>query len=89
MQYRASEQISSRVLDNIEGKDPKNKGLIWHWQGSGKTLTMIFAANKLYRHPELQNPTVFFVVDREELETQLSDEFNALHINPSCGLSMR
>jgi type I restriction enzyme, R subunit len=54
--------------------------LIWHWQGSGKTLTMIFAANKLYRHPELQNPTVFFVVDREELETQLSDEFNALDI---------
>ena len=80
MQYRAAEQISSRVLGNIKGKDPKNKGLIWHWQGSGKTLTMIFAANKLYRHPDLQNPTVFFVVDREELETQLSDEFNALDI---------
>ena len=80
MQYRAAEQISSRVLNNIEGKNHKNKGLIWHWQGSGKTLTMIFAANKLYRHPELQNPTVFFVVDREELETQLSDEFNALDI---------
>jgi type I restriction enzyme R subunit len=41
---------------------------------------MIFAANKLYRHPALANPTVFFVVDREELETQLSDEFNALDI---------
>ncbi len=80
MQYRAAEQISNRVLNNIEGKDAKNKGLIWHWQGSGKTLTMIFAANKLYRHPELQNPTIFFVVDREELETQLSDEFNALDI---------
>jgi type I restriction enzyme, R subunit len=80
MQYRAAEQISSRVLNSIEGKTDKNKGLIWHWQGSGKTLTMIFAANKLYRHPELQNPTVFFVVDREELETQLSDEFNALDI---------
>ena len=80
MQYRAAEQISSRVLNNIEGEDPKNKGLVWHWQGSGKTLTMIFAANKLYRHAELQNPTVFFVVDREELETQLSDEFNALDI---------
>ena len=80
MQYRAAEQISSRVLNNIEGKDAKNKGLVWHWQGSGKTLTMIFAANKLYRHPELQNPTVFFVVDREELETQLSDEFNVLDI---------
>ncbi|MGD0643594.1 MAG: HsdR family type I site-specific deoxyribonuclease [Candidatus Bathyarchaeia archaeon] len=80
MQYRAAEQISNRVLNNIEGKDAKNKGLIWHWQGSGKTLTMIFAANKLYRHPELQNPTILFVVDREELETQLSDEFNALDI---------
>src|SRR4030065_859123 len=41
---------------------------------------LIFAATKLYRHPELQNPTMFFVVDREELETQLSDEFNALDI---------
>ncbi len=80
MQYRAAEQISNRVLNNIQGKTDKNKGLIWHWQGSGKTLTMIFAANKLYRHPLLQNPTVFFVVDREELETQLNDEFNALDI---------
>ncbi|MCW4002451.1 MAG: HsdR family type I site-specific deoxyribonuclease [Candidatus Bathyarchaeota archaeon] len=80
MQYRAAEQISNRVLGNIEGKTDKTKGLVWHWQGSGKTLTMIFAANKLYRHPTLANPTVFFVVDREELEGQLSDEFNALDI---------
>ncbi|MGF3522834.1 MAG: HsdR family type I site-specific deoxyribonuclease, partial [Candidatus Bathyarchaeia archaeon] len=80
MQYRAAEQITNRVISNIEGKTPKNKGLIWHWQGSGKTLTMIFAANKLYRHPTMQNPTIFFIVDREELEGQLSDEFNALDI---------
>ncbi|MCW4046865.1 MAG: HsdR family type I site-specific deoxyribonuclease [Candidatus Bathyarchaeota archaeon] len=80
MQYRAAEKITNRVIGNIEGKTTKTKGLIWHWQGSGKTLTMIFAANKLYRHPALQNPTIFFVVDREELETQLSDEFNALDI---------
>ena len=80
MQYRAAEQICNRVLNNIDGKETKNKGLIWHWQGSGKTLTMIFAANKLYRHPTLQNPTIFFVVDREELETQLYEEFSALDI---------
>src|SRR4030066_1160441 len=80
MQYRAAEQICNRVLNNIEGKETKNKGLIWHWQGSGKTLTMIFAANKLYPHPTLQNPTVFFIVDREELETQLYEEFSALDI---------
>jgi type I restriction enzyme R subunit len=80
MQYRAAEQICNRVLNNIEGKETKDKGLIWHWQGSGKTLTMIFAANKLYRHPALQNPTIFFVVDREELENQLYEEFSALDI---------
>jgi type I restriction enzyme R subunit len=80
MQYRAAEQICNRVLNNIDGKETKNKGLIWHWQGSGKTLTMIFAANKLYRHPALQNPSIFFVVDREELENQLYEEFSALDI---------
>src|SRR4030066_2432685 len=80
MQYRAAEHVCNRVLNNIEGKETKNRGLIWHWQGSGKTLTMIFAANKIYRHPTLQNPTNFFVVDREELETQLYEEFSALDI---------
>jgi type I restriction enzyme R subunit len=80
MQYRASERICNRVLDNMKGTETKRKGLIWHWQGSGKTLAMIFAANKLYRDPTLENPTIFFVVDREELETQLSEEFAALDI---------
>jgi len=46
MQYRAANKIYQRVIDNLEGKDTKNKGLVWHWQGSGKTLTMIFAAHK-------------------------------------------
>lgn len=80
MQYRASEQIVNRVLGYLQGKETKNKGLIWHWQGSGKTLTMIFAANKLYRHPLLENPTIFFIVDREELQEQLYQEFTALDI---------
>jgi type I restriction enzyme R subunit len=80
MQYRASEQIVNRVIGYLQGKETKNKGLIWHWQGSGKTLTMIFAANKLYRHPTLENPTIFFIVDREELQEQLYQEFTALDI---------
>src|SRR3990170_2327274 len=80
MQYRASEQIVNRVTNYLQGKDTKNKGLIWHWQGSGKTLTMIFAANKLYCDPVLANPTIFFIVDREELEIQLYEEFTALDI---------
>jgi len=80
MQYRAAEKIYNRVINHLEGKEDKNKGLIWHWQGSGKTLTMIFAANKLYHDPKLENPTIFFIVDREELQEQLYNEFNALDI---------
>ena len=80
MQYRASEEIINRVLNNLDGKEDKDKGLIWHWQGSGKTLTMIFAANKLYHKKKLENPSIFFIVDRIELEDQLYEEFGALDI---------
>ncbi|MBN1384820.1 MAG: HsdR family type I site-specific deoxyribonuclease [Elusimicrobia bacterium] len=78
MQYTASNKVVKRVEDYLAGEDKKNKGLIWHWQGSGKTFTMIFAANKLYHLDKLENPTIFFIVDRVELERQLSDEFNFL-----------
>jgi type I restriction enzyme R subunit len=80
MQYRAAKKMVDRVLDNLAGREEKNKGLIWHWQGSGKTLTMIFAANKLYYMPQLGNPTIFFIVDRIDLEDQLYEEFYALDI---------
>lgn len=80
MQYRAANKMVNRVLNNLRGKEKKNKGLVWHWQGSGKTLTMIFAANKLYYHELLKNPTIFFIVDRIELEEQLYKEFYSLDI---------
>lgn len=80
MQYKAVNKIVERVINNLQGKETKNKGLIWHWQGSGKTLEMIFAANKLYHLQELENPTIMFIVDRTELEEQLYNELNALDI---------
>jgi len=80
MQYRAANKMVNRVVKNLKGEEEKNKGLIWHWQGSGKTLTMIFAANKLYYTEELENPTIFFIVDRIELESQLYKEFYSLDI---------
>ncbi|MFQ6087527.1 MAG: type I restriction endonuclease subunit R [Candidatus Methanofastidiosia archaeon] len=80
MQYHAANKIYERVIDNLEGKEEKKSGLIWHWQGSGKTLTMIFAANKLYRKDLLENPTIFFILDRIELEDQIRDEFSALDL---------
>lgn len=75
MQYKASERIIQRVLARITGEDNKNHGLIWHWQGSGKTLTMMFAANKLHHLKELENPSIFFIVDRLDLKDQLYQEF--------------
>ncbi|MEM0381073.1 MAG: HsdR family type I site-specific deoxyribonuclease [Nitrososphaerota archaeon] len=78
MQYRAANKIFNRVISNMEGIETKNKGLIWHWQGSGKTLTMIFATNKIYRDKRLGNPTIFFIVDRIELQEQLFNEMVAL-----------
>jgi len=80
MQYRAANKMVDRVIKNLKGKDKKTRGLIWHWQGSGKTLTMIFAAYKLFYQRELENPTVMFIVDRIDLEDQLYTEFNSLDI---------
>ena len=53
------------------------KGLIWHFQGSGKSLLMLFAARKLRLHPALGNPTVMIVIDRIDLDTQISSTFYA------------
>jgi len=80
MQYQAVNRIFERVVNNLRGKEQRNSGLIWHWQGSGKTLAMIYATHKLYRYPALENPTIFLVVDRDELEEQLSDEFSYLDL---------
>ncbi len=65
-QIRAVEKIVKRVLEK-----KKKHGLIWHTQGSGKSLTMIVAAHKLRKIQELENPTLIMVVDRTELEEQM------------------
>ncbi len=71
-QFEATNQIVERVVAG----HPK-KGLIWHFQGSGKSLLMLFAARKLRLHPALKNPTVMIVVDRIDLDTQISSTFHA------------
>jgi type I restriction enzyme R subunit len=66
-QTRAVEKAIARIHDPA-----KRRGLIWHTQGSGKTLTMLTIASKLLRdvHGE-EKPTVLMIIDRNELETQL------------------
>lgn len=79
MQYRAVNKIVDRAFGYARGETDRNKGLIWHWQGSGKTLEMVFAAYKLSEM--LGNPTVFFIVDRIDLQDQLSDELKSLGLS--------
>lgn len=78
MQFRASNKIFNRVVATLRGNERKKFGLIWHWLGSGKTLTMVFAANKIWLNNIPENPTIFFIVDRVELEEQLRNEYEAL-----------
>ena len=76
-QFRAVNKIAARV---------HKKGLIWHTQGSGKSLTMVFAALKLKTHrtiddPALANPSLMVVTDRKDLDRQIGRTFKA------CGLA--
>ncbi|MBR9802640.1 type I restriction endonuclease subunit R [bacterium] len=74
-QYEGTNLIVKRV---VEGQI--KKGLIWHFQGSGKSLLMVFTAQKLRMHPALGNPTVLIVVDRIDLDTQITATFNAADV---------
>lgn len=70
MQYRAV----NRVIARVTSRD-RYGGIIWHWQGSGKSLTMLWVAVKLRRMKELNNPTIVVVTDRVDLDNQIFATF--------------
>lgn len=79
-QYLGGEAIVQRVLNTYRnGKGPK-KGLIWHFQGSGKSWLMVFAAQKLRLLQDLKSPTVLIVDDRVDLEDQITGDFTRAEI---------
>ncbi|MCX6876639.1 MAG: type I restriction endonuclease subunit R [Verrucomicrobia bacterium] len=70
-QFRAVKLAVKRLL---AGKSPRERsGIIWHTQGSGKSLTMMFMVREMYRHPSLSKWKVVFVTDRTQLEQQLAE----------------
>ncbi|MCF8198956.1 MAG: HsdR family type I site-specific deoxyribonuclease [Sulfuritalea sp.] len=72
-QTGAVEAAVSRALDS-----KRTRGLVWHTQGSGKTFTMIKAAERLFRAPGADKPTVLLMIDRNELEDQMLKNLAAL-----------
>jgi len=72
----AVDRIIERSLDTT-----RKRGLIWHTQGSGKTYTMIKAAEMLFKAPKLEKPTILLMIDRNELEDQMLRNLHSLGIN--------
>ena len=76
MQYYAVNRILDRVR---EGEH--DRGLIWHTQGSGKSFTMLYAAENLLSRPEVaKNPQVFIIVDTDKLNSQMRDQLANLSL---------
>jgi len=79
-QFRAVRKARASVLANLRppsGTGDGRGGVIWHTQGSGKSLTMLMLAGALIREPRLTNPTVVMITDRNDLDDQLFDTFAA------------
>jgi len=82
-QTRAVEKVVDRARDKV-----KRTGLIWHAQGSGKTFTMIVAAEKIIQEPLFEKPTVIMLVDRNELESQLFRNLDAYGFKDGEGMEI-
>src|SRR5205085_9271085 len=76
--YHQFHAVNKAVESTIEATAPggnKRAGVVWHTQGSGKSLSMVFYAGKIIRHPALANPTLVVLTDRNDLDEQLFNTF--------------
>jgi type I restriction enzyme R subunit len=78
-QYFVIKSTLNRVK-HFDGTNSRKGGVIWHTQGSGKSLTMVMLARNLALDPEILNPRIVLVTDRDDLDKQLGNTFAA------CGL---
>lgn len=73
-QYHTTNKAVQSTIEAI--KKDRRIGIVWHTQGSGKSLTMVFYSGKLVLNKELENPTVVVITDRNDLDDQLFDTFS-------------
>lgn len=77
--YHQFHAVRHAVTKTVEASAPQGDrkvGVIWHTQGSGKSLLMAFYAGQLVRRPELENPTIVVITDRNDLDDQLFGTFS-------------
>ncbi|CUA99285.1 type I restriction endonuclease subunit R [Thiomonas bhubaneswarensis] len=74
-----------RVIERVKHRDDVGRrlgGIIWHTQGSGKSLTMVMLARALALDPDIRNPRIVLVTDRVDLDKQLGNTFAACGLTP-------
>ncbi len=76
-QFHAVNKAVECTLDAASAKGDRRVGVVWHTQGSGKSLTMVFYAGKIIQHPAMSNPTLVVLTDRNDLDDQLHGTFDA------------
>ncbi len=74
-QFHAVARALEATIAASRPKGDRRVGVVWHTQGSGKSLTMAFYAGRLVLHPEMQNPTLVVLTDRNDLDEQLFGTF--------------
>ena len=71
-QYQQYNAVQKALASTVAAsKKDKRAGVVWHTQGSGKSLTMVFYTGKMVLEPQLENPTVIMLTDRNDLDDQL------------------
>ena len=78
---RAGEPEGRYESGRQAGGEPGDRrvGVVWHTQGSGKSLTMVFYAGRSILHPAMENPTLVVLTDRNDLDDQLFGTFARCH----------
>lgn len=75
-QYYAVQKAVAQTLRATHSTDGDRKiGVVWHTQGSGKSLSMVFFSGQIITHPQMENPTLVILTDRNDLDDQLFGTF--------------
>lgn len=78
-QYFAIKETLKRI-SRADENGKRTGGVIWHTQGSGKSLTMVMLAQMIATHPSIKNPKIILVTDRIDLNTQITETFQKCHV---------
>jgi type I restriction enzyme, R subunit len=78
-QYHAAEKAVDATVKASSAEGDQRCGVVWHTQGSGKSLSMAFYAGRVITHTAMENPTLVVLTDRNDLDDQLFGQFSRCH----------